>query len=605
MDLAAENQILRTALATLATVFAVTALALAAAVLAAVMVVLFFKSQLRVAELAKASNTLVVSTLDAADTVVDWETLVRRLPLVDEAVVVELWREAVKTTSILILDGRERAAYHPVLAHVLGIITARTQGRLRLHRKATIALDGREPGICWAPNREAYVTGVSVVAMFEIKSVRAAQDAAPQLHGYLYHALNAKQKLLSWWSWLTGWTIALYGAGCTGLDIRFESLVSTRGGIELRTTRYMPFLPWAIHPRRSRDRTVASTGGPTSGFRTLVRILLAPPALLGQVRDPHLPTQSMRLEGTNGAPVDVVLGELLGGGSFGNAFSADCPSPGGNSTRAVVKIYRDPFQGHLGGQKQLRTELCCLRALRQLEQRSVHLPVLLAASSTALVESPRGTPLPVRLCQLAAAHDHEPPQHRTVAAPRNVALDRALAWGVYDGILRGLRALHGARWLHCDVRLPNCVVLPRAALNLVSSAELDGTRVTETAVLIDLGCALQLSIAPGRSKCFKVPASGHTCWHDLRGALAIFVETALGGQYSLPSALWGKDMLDEDIVALLEPRIAGLVVERYNHIFGNLTSARQASQQASRIFRGTAVVAAPIAADYSVFKFGL
>ena len=515
--------------------------------------------------------------------------------------VVELWREAIETTSMLELKRRERAAYHPVLAHVLEIITARTQGRLRLHREATIALDGREPDICWTPNREAYVTGVSVLAIFEVKSVRAAQDAAPQLHGYLYLALSAKQKLLSWWSWLTGWTIALYGAGCTGVDIRFESLVSTRGGIELRTTRYMPFLPWAIHARRSRARTKAATGGPTSGFRALVRILLAPPALLGQVRDPHPPTQSMRLEGANGAPVDVVLGELLGGGSFGNAFSAECPSPGGSSTRAVVKIYRDPFQGHLGGQKQLRTELCCLRALRLLEQRSVHLPVLLAASSTALVESPRGTPLPVRLCQLAATPDLEPPQHRAVAAPRNVALDRALAWGVYDGILRGLRALHGAGWLHCDVRLPNCVVLTRAALGLVSPMELDRTRVTETAVLIDLGCALQLSIAPGRPDCFKVPASGHSCWHDLRGALAIFVETALGGQYSLPSALWGKDMLDDDIVGLLEPRIAGLVVERCNHIFSHLRSARQASQQASRIFRGTAVVAMPIAADYSVF----
>lgn len=595
MDLATENQLLRTALAS-----AVTALAAALFALFVLWVSrAFFKSQVRVAELAKASNTLVVSALDEPDAVVDWETLVSRLPLIDEQAVVEMWNEAVQTTpGKLKVNGRERTAYHPVLVHILSIITTRSQGRLRLHRETTIALDGREPDVSWTPDREAFVTGVSVVAIFEVKSVRAAKDAAPQLHGYMYLALSAKQKLLSWWSWLTGWTIALYGAGCTGLNIRFESLVSSRGGIELRTTSYMPFVPWVVYEQGTEARMRAAAAGPTPGFHALVRILLAPPELLGQVRNPRPPAQVMHLEAAEGAQVKVTLGELLGGGSFGNAFSATCPSPaGGKPIDAVVKIYRDVFKGLLGGHKQLRTELRCLRAIRQLDPRCVHLPRLLAASTTALVESPHGTPLPVRICQLGTAPDLDPPQHRALAAPRKSPVDRALAWGVYDGILRGLRALHGAGWLHCDVRLPNCVVLTRAALG----AELVDACVTESAVLIDLGCAQQLSAAPGRPEHFKVPSSGHTCWHDLRGALAVFVETALGGRFSLPSALWGKDVLDDDIVGRLDPVMANRVVERRDRILGHIQSARRSAQQAGRFRFAAAVVAAPTAADYEAF----
>ena len=473
--------------------------------------------------------------------------------------------------------------------------------------------------MCWTPDREAYATGVSVVAIFEVKSIRFARDAAPQLHGCMCIALSAKQnlELLSWWSWLTGWTITLYGAGCTGLNIRFESLVSTRGGIKLRTTSYMPFVPWVVYaPGKMRLRAAAA--GPTTGFRALVRILLAPPALLGQIRNPHPPTQVMRLEGAAGAPpvdVPVVLGELLGGGSFGNAFSAYCPSldleglrpPGGKPIDVVVKIYRDVFQGVLGGHEQLRTELRCLRAILQLDQRCVHLPRLLAASSTALVESPHGTPLPVRLCQLAATTDLqvESPhwQRRAAAAPRNSALDGALAWGAYDGTLKGLRTLHSAGWLHCDVRLPNCVVLTRSALGLGPSTQLDKIGVTESSVLIDMGCAQEMSAAPGRGRPhhFIVPASGHTCWHDLRGALAIFVEAALGGRFSLPSALWGTDVLDDDVVERLKPAIASVVIMRRDRITERIRTARECVQQAG-FRRGAAVVAAPNAADYAAFS---
>lgn len=102
----------------------------------------------------------------------------------------------------------------------------------------------------------------------------------------LYVGLVEKQKLLPWWSYFTGWSIAQYGAGCTALEIRFESLVSSRMGVELRTTSYMPFVPWVTTERGSEMRDAAAAAGPTPGFRALVRILLAPPALLGQVRNP-------------------------------------------------------------------------------------------------------------------------------------------------------------------------------------------------------------------------------------------------------------------------------------------------------------------------------
>lgn len=560
----------------------------------------FLTTQLRVANLANASNTQVIRALDEkGNTVVDWETLVRRLPPVDEAATSELWRVAVETTPKLQKEGGERKAYHPVLLHVLRIITASTQGRLRLHQEATIALDGREPDMCWTPEREAYVTGVSTLPIFEVKTIKAALDAAPQLHSYMYHSLDEKQKLLPWWSWLMGWSIALYGAGCTALNIRFESLVSTRAGVELRTTTYMPFLPWVIHPQNSPARLKIAAAGPTTGFCALVRILLAPPALLGQVRNPHPPLQSMRLEGEQGEPVKVVLGDLLGGGSYGNAFRGTFHPPAAAMALidAVVKIYRDPFQGHLGGHKQLRTELRCLRAV--LGQRCKHLPVLLAASPTALLESPCGIPLPVRLSQLAATDGREPPQHRAEAAPRDSAVDGALARGVYDGILRGLQALHGIGWLHCDVRLPNCVTLTRSALGLADVVTIKGSRVTESAVLIDLGCALLLSEAPSppdSSRYFKVPESGHTFWHDLRGALAVFVETAIGGRYSLPSALWGTNVLDDNIVRLLQPTLAGRVAARRDYINDQISSVRRRIQQAGR---KTAQMLAPVSEDYT------
>jgi hypothetical protein len=597
MDLATENQVLRTILVVLTVVLSVVlAFSLASRK--------FFTSLLRAAELARASNTLVVNALDAAT--VEWEALVGRLPPVDEAAIAELWRLAIETTPKLELGGRERVAYHPVLLHVLELITARTHGRLRLHREATIALDGREPDICWTPDREAYATGVSTLSIFEIKTIRAALDASPQLHGYMYYALSEKQKLLPWWSWLTGWSVALYGAGCTALEIRFESLVSTRDGVELRTTNYMPFVPWVTHALGSLERHAAvSAGVPTPGFRALVRILLAPPALLGQVRNPQPPAQSMYLEGVRGSPVVVNLGDLLGGGSFGNAFRATCPSIGGGlPVDAVVKIYRDPFRGHLGGHKQLRTELSCLRAIMRLDEHSVHLPTLLAASATALVESPCGTPLPVRLRQLAVAAGIDAPQHRTFAALRNAAMDGALAWGVYDGVLRGLRVLHGIGWLHCDVRLPNCVVLRRAALGLVGpTAKVGGVIVTESAVLIDLGCALQLVRAVERPGCYKVAMSGLTFWHDLRGALSVFVESAIGGRYSLQSALWGKDMLDDDIVRSLKPpRLAAAVSARRNRINDHISSALKSIQQVGRIFGDAPVAVAPGAADYVALR---
>ena len=256
---------------------AIALVALAIASVASVAPSAFLRSQLRVAELAKASNTLVVRALDSANTVVSWETLVGRLPWVSEAAILELWREAIRTTPQLRTSGAEQKAYHRVLQHVLELITARTRGRLRLHREATIALDGREPDYCWTPYREAYVTGVSTLPIFEVKTVSAALDAAPQLHSYMYHSLSEKQKLLPWWSWLSGWDIALYGAGCTAVNIRFESLVSTRQGIELRTTTYMPFLPWVTLAKGSARRQQAEAS-PTAGFRALVRILLAPPA---------------------------------------------------------------------------------------------------------------------------------------------------------------------------------------------------------------------------------------------------------------------------------------------------------------------------------------
>ena len=173
MDTAVENQILRGLVVCLVVVVIVVVVSLR-----------FLKSQLRVAELATASNTRVKNALDAPTTVVELDLLVERLPPVDEAMVVELWGEAIESTLKLIPRRREREAYHPVLLHILELITARSQGRLRLHREATIALDGREPDVCWTPDREAYVTGVSALPIFEIKSIRAAEDAAPQLHSY-------------------------------------------------------------------------------------------------------------------------------------------------------------------------------------------------------------------------------------------------------------------------------------------------------------------------------------------------------------------------------------------------------------------------------------
>ena len=304
----------------------------------------------------------------------------------------------------------------------------------------------------------------------------------------------------------------------------------------------------------------------------------------------------MVLEGVGGTPVRVELGDLLGGGSFGNAFRARCPSTaGGAPVDAVVKIYRDPFHGYLGGHKQLRTELRCLRALLTLDERPAHLPTLLAASATALVESPCGTPLPVRLRELAVATGKDSPQHRTLPAPRNKALDGALAWGVYGGILSGLRTLHKIGWLHCDVRLPNCVVLPRAKLGLSAA---DSLGVTDSAVLIDLGCALQLSRSRCEPESFKLPASGFTYWHDMRGALAIFVETVIGGRFSLQSSLWGKDMLDNAIIETLKPADALYVTARRDRIINHISSAHRRLKQAGVLGRSDIVAVAPIAEDY-------
>ena len=554
----------------------------------------FLKSELQAAMLARASNTIVAQYLNVV-ALVDVETLVSRLPPVDENAVLRLWSEAVRSTPKLAQGGRERAAYHPVVTHVLNLVTAYTQGRMRLHREPTIVLDGRQPDYCWTPEREAYVTGTSTLVMLEVKTVLHGNDAAPQLHGYMYYALSAKQTLLSWWSWLTGWSISMYGAGCTVVEIRFESLVSTRAGVELRTTKYMPFLPWAINAKTKRTGVVDA--GPTPGFRTLVRILLAPPELLGQVRNPRPPAQPMYLEGVNGSPVTVTLGSLLGGGSFGNAFAAQYYPPRGDCIEAVAKIYRDPFRGYVGGHKQLQIELRCLRAVLRDGGGSRHLPILLASSATALLESPCGCPLPVRLAELGAAVAGDPPQHRNVAALRNKREDEALARGVHDGILRALRVLHGIGWLHCDVRLPNCIVVPRASLDLGPGQEYDGISITDSAVLIDFGCAVQVSQIPGRRGVFRMPASGLTFWNDLRGALAIFVETALGGRYSLASGFWHLDVLDADVIALLHPPLRQLVDARLQRIDNGIELARRSMQEAGYFSRGTVEV--PGAVEYS------
>ena len=74
------------------------------------------------------SNTLVKNALDEPDTVVDWRKLVDRLPLVDDNAVIEMWNEAVLTTPGKLDKGGREPAHHPVLVHILRIITSPLRG---------------------------------------------------------------------------------------------------------------------------------------------------------------------------------------------------------------------------------------------------------------------------------------------------------------------------------------------------------------------------------------------------------------------------------------------------------------------------------------------
>ena len=470
-----------------------------------------------------------------------------RLPAVSEATVRDAWERCkLKLASWTLRDEqlelplatlKEREFTHPVMRLIAAEAMPQSEGcPLRMWYEAaaedSVPHSRAKPDLLWTHRRDQ--TPCSLGACFSVELKRwsdAELGVGCAQAGNYGRRLMFRQvtELLERGANLT--ELRVYAAASNGADIVF---VCVRSGVVEGPDPYSgtPCPMYHTVPLRLlRDwnpRDPASVPGPPpAGFEALVRILNALPE---QLNECALPLTRLEIS----SPVfhgRLELGLRLGCGGSSDVYACSIPVTDGipgpaaaAAVRHVVKVARCAtshmnklYKAEATSLEELATappdavpRLLCSGSREQPERAHAQLGNDFSVSWPLLLLSPAGMPL------------HQALQECIGGAADTWAARVAFGDMVMRGVLRGLKAAHAAKIIHCDVRPANVVVVgtdPRAAL------------------LIDYGLSRRAGTAAGNlgvdayaADCvFNQTACSARAGLDLVGAAFTWISCVYGG----------------------------------------------------------------------------
>ena len=413
-----------------------------------------------------------------------------RLPAVSEATVRDAWERCkLKLASWTLGDeqpelalAKEREFTHPVMRLIAAEAMPQSEEcQLRMWYEAaaedSVPYSRAKPDLLWTHRRDQTPCSLGACFSLELKRWSDAElgVGCAQAGNYGRRIMfRQARELLERGANLT--ELRVYAAASNGADIVF---VCVRSGVVEGPDPYSgtpcpmyQTLPLPLLHDWNPRNPASVPGPPPAGFEALVRILHALPE---QLNECALPLTRLEISSPvfNGR---LELGLRLGCGGSSDVYPFPIPVADGMSgpaaaaaVRHVVKVARcatslmnDLYKAEAASLAELATappdavpRLLCRGFREQPERAHAQLVNDFSVSWPLLLLSPAGMPLDKALQEcIGGAAD-------TWAA--------RVAFGdmVMRGVLRGLKAAHAAKIIHCDVRPANVVVVgtdPRAAL---------------------------------------------------------------------------------------------------------------------------------------------